>query len=388
MIPGSEHPLRVLHVIASMSPRHGGPTDAILRILPCLRELGVESMVASTRDDLETQLDVPEGKETDFLGVRGIFFQNMFRRPRRLRDFGCAPGLFRWLCLNIRRYDVVHVHALFSLVTWRCMAIAHAAGVPYVLRPLGVLGCWPLQHGGWYKRLFLNLLERRCLDRAAAIEFNSDSEREEAACLGLKAPVRVIPLGFEPVSDVPDAKAVFCRQHSLDPSLLLVLFFSRIDPKKGIERLLDACARLPAGRFHLVIAGAGQPDYERHIRSRLNKLGLAAKTVWAGFLQGAAKALALRAADVFVLPSYSESFGIAVAEAMSAGCAVITTPEVPLSSLVVEQKAGWVTHDLEVALAEALASPPQRTPASATRSLTYASVAPELADLYCAVSRS
>lgn len=387
MSAAAEDPLRVLHVIASMSPRHGGPTDAIVRMHPHLREHGVEALVASTRDDLESQLDVPDGLETDFLGARGIFFQNAFRSPRRLRDFGCAPGLFRWLRSNVRRFDVVHVHALFSLATWRAMAIAHGAGVSYVSRPLGVLGRWPLRQGGWYKKLFLNLLERRWLDRAAAIEYNSNSERDEAADLGLKAPAKVIPLGFEPVAGVPDAKAVFCRQHGLDPGLLLLLFLSRIDPKKGIERLLEACARFPAGRFHLVIAGAGQPEYEQHVRTRLSDLGLAAKTVWAGFLQGGVKELALRAADVFVLPSYSESFGIAVAEAMSAGCAVITTPEVPLSSLVVQQKAGWVTNDLDAALAEALACPPQRTPASATSALTYAAVAPRLADLYRSVSR-
>ncbi len=387
MSSGAERPLRVLHVIASMSPRHGGPTDAIVRIDPYLRGQGVEPLVASTRDDVETQLEVPEGLETDFLGMRGVFFQNRFQRPRRLRDFGCAPGLFRWLRDHVRRFDVVHVHALFSMATWRAMAIAHGAGIPYVVRPLGVLGRWPLRQGGWYKRLFLRLFERRWVDRAAAIEYNSDIELHEAACLGLKAPAKVIPLGFEPVAPVADAKILFCRQHGLDPGRLLVLFLSRIDPKKGIERLLEACAHFPQGSFHLVIAGAGQPNYERHVRSRLNELGLAAKTVWAGFLQGGAKELAMRAADVFVLPSYSESFGIAVAEAMSAGCTVITTPEVPLSSLVVEQKAGWVTHDLDAALAEALQSPPHRTHASATSALTYASVAPLLADLYRSVSR-
>lgn len=379
--------LRVLHVIASMSPRHGGPTDAILGIHPHLREHGVESLVVSTSDDLGGQLNVPVNLETDFLGARGIFFKNLFQRPRRLRDFGCAPRLFRWLRQNISRFDVMHVHALFSLVTWRSMAIAAGAGVPYVVRPLGVLGQWPLRQGGWYKTLFLNLMERRWLDRAAAIEYNSEHERAEASPLGLKAPATVIPLGFEPVEEVPDAKVIFCRQHDLDQRLPLVLFLSRIDPKKGLERLLEACTRLPQGRFSLVVAGAGHPDYEQKIRECLRRRGLSEKTVWTGFLQGAAKALALRAADVFVLPSYSESFGIAVAEAMSAGCAVITTPEVPLSSLVIEQKAGWVTHDLHAALAEAISVARERTPASAARSLTYAAVAPRLTDLYGSLLR-
>lgn len=381
----TRRPVRVLHVIASMSPRHGGPTDAILRIHPYLHEYGVESFVVSTCDDLDSQLDVPVSTETDFLGARGIFFKNLFNWPRRLRDFGCAPGLFYWLRRHVGRFDVIHVHALFSLVTWRAMAIASGAGVPYVVRPLGVLGQWPLRQGGWYKKLFLNLMERRWLDRAAAIEYNSENERDEASPLGLKAPSKVIPLGFEPVAEVPDAKMAFCNRHNLNRDVPLILFCSRIDPKKGLERLLDACSRLPVGRFYLVVAGAGHPDYEQKIHAKVLSLGLSRNVVWTGFLQGDEKALAFRAADLFVLPSYSESFGIVVAEAMSAGCEVITTPEVPLSSLVIEQQAGWVTHDLYAALAEAISAARKRTPASATNSLTYASVAPSLADLYRSV---
>ena len=389
--------LRVLHVIASMSPKHGGPTDAILRIHPQLQRLGIECLVASTSDDLDNQLDVPHGRPVDFLGAKAVFFPNTFRTPRRLRDFAFSPPMHRWLQENIRTFDVLHVHALFSFATSRAMAIACRDGVPFISRPLGVLGKWAMQHGAWHKKMFLALCERRLLNHAAAIEYNSDLERDEAAALGISAPARVIPLGFEPVPDAPDARASFCQQHHIDSTRLLVIFLGRIDPKKGLEFLLQACASLPRDSFHLIIAGAGQIEYEAAMKQRIRDLQMESSTVWAGFLQGDAKTLALRAADVFVLPSHSESFGIAVAEAMSAGCAIITTTAVPLASLVSKHDAGWIVSPEASSVAAALREAQkdsQRTSARgrnaaqiARSSLSYEAVAPQLASLYRDIAR-
>lgn len=376
-------PLRVLHVIASMSPGHGGPTNAIYGIIPHLTRQGIECLVASTNDDLADTLPVTPGVEVEHCGARGIYFPNLFRNPRQLRDFAISPSFSRWLGQNIMRFDVVHVHALFSFITTRTMSLAHKRGVPYVCRPLGVLGTWPLRSGTLHKRLYLGLVERRLLNHATAIEYNSESEREEAAALCLSAPATVIPLGFTPVPEITNAREVFCKLHGLPANRLNVLFLSRIHPKKGLARLIEACAALPGDSFNLIIAGsAGDPAFETEMRSLVQRSGLESNVTWTGFLDGGNKALALRAADVFALPSLSESFGIAVAEAMSAGCAIITTPEVPLSDLVRRERAGWVTHDIARALKDALENPRERTSAEAARSLTYEAVAPALADLY------
>jgi glycosyltransferase involved in cell wall biosynthesis len=383
--------LRVLHVIASMSPRHGGPTDALARMFPYLESNGVDSLVATTNDDLEDTLDVPLEKTVGFLGARAIFFENKFRRPRRLRDLAYSPGLLGWLRDNIKSFDVVHVHALFSIATWQTMRIAHEAGIPYLCRPLGVLGRWAM-HGAWHKRAFLQMFELRWLNLASAIEYSSELERDEASILGLRPPAHVIPLGFEPVADAPDANDKFRSANRIPPSTPIILFLSRIDPKKGLERLIKACAQLHDQAFKLVIAGAGQPEYEREMRTLVESSGLSSRVIWTGFLSGEEKAAVLRAADLFVLPSYSESFGIALAEAMSSGCAVITTPEVPLAQLVKAHQAGWVVSgepdELAGILRQALMDRVQtrlfgENAARVSRTvLSYESVAPLLAGLY------
>lgn len=383
--------MKVLHVIASMSPRHGGPTDAIFGMIPPLAKCGVESFIASTNDDLEARLPVTPGEEVEYRGARGIYFENPLRRPRILRDYAFSAEFDAWLQKNLRNFDLLHVHALFSFFTTRAMTWARRAGVPYICRPLGVLGRWPLRRGAFHKWLYLTLIERRLVNSAAAIEYNSEQEREEAAPLGLRPRAEVIPLGFQAVPDLPRAREDFAALHGLDSHRVNLLFLSRLHPKKGLQRLLEACAALPQDRFNLIIAGAGESSYVAEMQHLSDRLGLQANTRWTGFLEGMDKARAMRAADVFVLPSHSESFGIVVAEAMSAGCAVVVSPEVPLAALVERHQAGWVTRDVESALREALThslNDKRKHASDAAASLTYERVAPSLVELYSSVSKS
>jgi glycosyltransferase involved in cell wall biosynthesis len=380
--------MKVLHVIASMSPRHGGPTDAIRGIIPPLAKNGVESFIVSTNDDLEDRLPVVPGVEVDYRGARGIYFENQLRRPRMLRDYAFCADFDSWLQKKIRNFDVVHVHALFSYLTTRAMTWAKRARVPYICRPLGVLGSWPLRRGAFHKWLYLALVERHLVNFAAAIEYNSEQERDEAASLRLRPRSEVIPLGFQPVPEVPQAREDFARRHGLTGDRVNLLFLSRLHPKKGVQRLLEACAKLPRNRFNLIIAGAGESGYVAEMQQLSERLGLGANTTWTGFLEGTEKARAMRASDVFVLPSHSESFGIVVAEAMSAGCAAVVTPEVPLAALVERQEAGWVTTDVESALREALnnsLTQKRENASHAATSITYDQVAPCLKNLYVSV---
>jgi glycosyltransferase involved in cell wall biosynthesis len=388
----SRAPLRVLHVIASMSPQHGGPTDAILNVLPHLADHGIDAMVVSTSDDRAGVLDVPLAMAFDYCGCQAIFFANTFHAPQMLRDFGCSMQMDRWLRENSGKFDVLHIHALFSFATARAMAIARSVGVPYICRPLGVLGRWPLSQGGWHKRWFLRLFDRRNLNRAAAIEYNSDAEMNEAAVLGLAAPARLLPLGFQPVPLVADARANYCMQLELDEQGLNVLFMSRLHPKKGLRLLIEACGQLFDERFQLLIAGTGEAGYVDEMKGLVSALGLSNRVRWLGFLEGEQKARALCAADVMVLPSLSESFGIVVAEALSAGCAVVTTAEVPMAEWVCKEDAGWLVQaeagSIASALREAMAEPGElaRRRLNAGRitgsSLTYKALAPALASLY------
>ena len=383
--------MKVLHVIPSLSRRRGGPTTALLGLCPELGKIGIETTIITTDDDVDRRLQVPLMQPCVYEGCRVIFFPRRDGWSRLFRDFSYSPELREWLAEHLAEYDLLHVHALFSYAPSLAMQLARRAGAPYICRPLGLLGEWALKQKPLRKRAFIRLFDAENLNHAGAIEYGSPQEMREAAALELPAPGRMIPLGFQPVPEHPEARLELCARFSLPADKTIILFLSRVHPKKGLNLLVEACSRLPADSFRLLIAGSGEPADEAAIRKQVKALGLDGQVLWTGFLENADKTLALRGADLFVLPSLSESFGIAVAEAMSAGCGVIVSDQVPVSDWIAKAEAGWVTRttvdSVHEALLEALNNP-HETQIRAQRAvrvaqeLAFSVLAPQVAALY------
>ncbi|MFN7985429.1 MAG: glycosyltransferase [Vicinamibacterales bacterium] len=139
----------------------------------------------------------------------------------------------------------------------------------------------------------------------------------------------------------------------------LVLFLSRVDQKKGLDLLIQGFALLRAKvpKAVLVIAGNGSPAFVSSLRALAASTGLSDDAiVWAGFVEGEAKREAFADADVFALPSYSENFGIAVAEAMAAGLPVVVSDRVGIHDDVVAAGAGYVVSCQASEIADALSA--------------------------------
>jgi glycosyltransferase involved in cell wall biosynthesis len=166
----------------------------------------------------------------------------------------------------------------------------------------------------------------------------------------------VIPLGVT-LPELPEQGEARSRWH-IAPDRPLLLYMSRLDRKKGIELLITALARLQGEGvpFHFVLAGSNSqdPGYEQELRQRIEAAGLMAQTTIAGFVQGTEKTALLQDADLFVLPSYYENFGIAVAEAMAVGTPVVVSNGVDLWPAVERAEAGWVTRPEVEALTDSL----------------------------------
>jgi glycosyltransferase involved in cell wall biosynthesis len=214
------------------------------------------------------------------------------------------------------------------------------------MRPLGLLNRWGMENRRlWMKALSFRLLDRPTLDRAAAIHYTSHAEDSEAARLGLRARPVVVPLGIDlKAYDTVSSPQPFFEKFREAAGKRVVLFLSRLDPKKGIESLLDAFAQINPTELNgvLVIAGSGDASYEAHLREHAAHLHLEPHVIWSGFLSGEDKRSALAAADLFVLPSRSENFGIALVEALAAGKACIATEGVAISEDMREHEAGIV----------------------------------------------
>lgn len=350
--------MRVLHVIPSLSRVHGGPSEALALMERALTAQGIDVESATTDDDGPGRRNGKQcGVPLQENGVVRRYF------AKRLEFYKPAPEFARWIAREVRHYDLVHIHALFSFTSTVAARAAYRAGVPYVIRPLGTLNDYGMrQRRPWLKRLSMAWIEGPILRRAAAVHFTSDAEVAEARPLGIAMREAVIPLGVE--------AAAVARIPRPPGHVPCALFLSRLDAKKNLEGLLDAMPLLtkPAEALNLLIAGDGAPQYVSALKARAEALGISGRVVWAGHVEGQAKAEAFAAADLFVLPSFSENFGIAAAEALAAGLPCVLGEGVAIAPDVVRADAGVAVGTDPRSIAEGLRRIMTREPGLASLS--------------------
>jgi glycosyltransferase involved in cell wall biosynthesis len=260
---------------------------------------------------------------------------------------------------------MVHVHALFSFPPIAAAVYSYHQHVPYLVRPLGVLQRWGMQHRHpWLKHLSFRLIERRILTHAAAVHYTSEVERQEALTFDVAQNAVVIPNAVTARPDIcGQCTSRFRARYPQLAGRRIILFLSRLDLKKGLDLLLPAFAEMRAHHpdASLVLAGDGDPVVIARTQRDARRLGIASDILWTGFLGDEEKWEALVDADVFVLPSYAENFGMAVVEAMAVGVAVVISDRVSLAREVQHAEAGLATTldvpSIAAALKQLLAEP-------------------------------
>jgi glycosyltransferase involved in cell wall biosynthesis len=264
-------------------------------------------------------------------------------------NFGFAPSLATDLLASAP--TLVHLHGLWkytSLAVWRW---SRRTRRPYIVSPHGMLEPWALRQSSWKKHCALWLYMGPCLHRAACLRATSHLEALSIRHAGFTNPIAIIPNGVHCPSEPALRKQPQKR----------VLFLSRIHPKKGLLNLLRAWAALRPSPWQLCIAG---PDEAGHL-AEVKKLARALQLDTVHFLGeawGQDKTNLLLSSDLFVLPSYSENFGLVIAEALGCGLPVITTRATPWQELQ-DRRCGWWIDvgvaPLVEALKAALSTPPE-----------------------------
>ncbi|NEQ43705.1 MAG: glycosyltransferase [Leptolyngbya sp. SIOISBB] len=359
-------PLKILQIVPSISLVYGGPSQMVRGFSQALSATGAEVTILTTDsngDVDEAPLDVPLG-----VPVKEDNYTVYYFRCSPFRRYKFSIDLLRWLWDHAQDYDIAHVHALFSPVSSLAATVLRQQGIPYLMRPLGTLDPADLQKKKQFKKLYAAVLEHPNLAGAAAIHFTSEQEAQVSERFGTNTPGIVLPLGVTPLPPTATEIDVYDR-FAIPRDRPILLFMSRLDPKKGIDLLIPALETLQQEGldFHLVMCGANPQDreYEQSVHRQVEESSLRSHATLTGYVAGDIKAALLQAADLFVLPSYYENFGISVAEAMLAGSPVVISNQVHIWDTIQKTESGWICEctvdSVTAQLRDALKSPNERT---------------------------
>ena len=345
--------MKVLHVIPSLSPALGGPTKVALNIVKALRQQEIDAEIVTTNDDGAGVLDVPLNRCVEYHSIP-VWFLPRFEPP--MKEFLFSTAITKWLWQHIRDYDILDNHYLFSYASSCAGAIARWQKVPYTVRTQGQLTPWALAQSRLKKQIYTSLIERHNLERAAAIHCTTSGEADDVRNFGVQTSIITLPLGVERPEILPGAKSEIRSLYRIPASKPIVLFLSRLHCKKRPDLLIESLGELAklGQEFHLIMAGSGEDDYVSYLKKLVKEYNLQELTSFVGFVSGRSKDLLLQGADIFALPSYSENFGIAVAEAAIAGLPIIITPGVQIAPEIASANAGLIVRGEQAELTQAL----------------------------------
>lgn len=339
--------MKVIFTIAGLQPEYGGPSTSVPALASALAQAGVVL-------DLVTCQSSP-GQAPPRLPPAALVSARLVPPANRKTRWRSAGNAFAQ-CLSTpaqgAAYSVVHDHGLWLPCNHAVAVASRKLGIPRLVSPRGMLSGWALQHRGWKKRMAWWLYQRRDLQTADVLHATSTAELKAFRDAGLRQPVAVIPNGVE----VPPSLTSGLRPPASD--LRTLLFLGRIHPIKGLLDLIEGWSVLKPRGWRAVLAGHEEPAHRQELESALRQRGLTGDFTFTGPVEGESKWTLYRQADLFVLPSHSENFGIVVAEALACGIPVVTTRGTPWEGLITH-RCGWWTETgsgpLVAALREAMA---------------------------------
>lgn len=317
---------RIVQTIAGVQSSHGGTSRSVPALCESLSRAGLDVHLVTGRP-ANRSIESNQPAEP----VRTHWIEESAWTGRYLTGHLFRNRL-RQVIANRTADVILHDHGLWLPSNHAVARFASSARLQRVVSPRGMLSDWAMRRGRLKKSVAWRTWQRADLTEAIAFHATSQGEAADIRSAGLDQPIAILPNGITLPSRMSDRIQSERRR---------MLFLSRIHPKKGLENLVRAFARVCLDTdWELVVAGPGDENYRMEVQRLVDQLGLTNRVSIRDAIADHAKWDLYASSELFVLPSYSENFGIAVAEALAAGVPVITTTATPWSGLK-ERRVGW-----------------------------------------------
>ena len=371
----------VVHGVSGLAPESGGPSRTITALTDGLAKNNL-SIVLLTQSQT--------GKSVFKKGIDSTVDRRIaFSRFSPLLNSGLP---FRKLLKNViseHRPSLIHHHGIWHPASHCSAKLAQQFKIPLLLHTRGMLEPWALDYRAFKKQLAMWLYQRSDLEAVRLFFATAHAEMESLRRFGLKQPIAIIPNGV----DLP----AFTQKETRDEKTTQrgsprnAVFMSRIHPIKGILNLVEAWANIRPKKWRLLVAGPDEGAHLAVVMRRVRELGIKDSVEFLGEVDGEIKSELLQSADLFILPSFSENFGVVVAEALAYGVPVIATRGAPWEGLLHHGCGWWIEPTVDTltkTLQEALNQDLTTLHAMGNRGRTYASefdwshIASQTADVY------
>lgn len=327
--------MKILQIVPTLDLQSGGPVQAVQELSEQLAEKGVRVTISATRNS-QKQKTTPLSQK-----ISCQLFPSW--GPK---NFAFSPSFQRAMRGDVKNFDLVHIHTLWSFPAAIASYYCRKYHIPYVIRPCGMLDSYCLSHHSLRKKIYGNLIEKRNLNGAHAVQFTTQEEKNRSKRYIPDSKGVVIPLGIkmENDSNLP-TKGEFRKHHPHLNGKKIILFLGRINFKKGLDLLVNAFSRIikTVREVHWIIAGPDEEGYGSQLKRWIHQKGIEEQVTLTGFVGDEKKRALLRDSDIFCLPSYQENFGLAVVEAMAAGLPVVVSNQVNIYHEIQAAQAGFVT---------------------------------------------
>ncbi len=335
--------IKAISVIPSLARAAGGPTYSVSSLCEATASAGVIQSLFTVEAPTGIAEHLPNPDLVETVRVGGLHFQ-------RLRLFW-SPSFktaLRSFCRE-RGVQVIQSHGIWTQANHVAAAVSRDLGLPLVVSTHGMLEPWAWRYHAWKKRPAWWLWERRNLRSAVVLRATAQQEVEALRVLGLRNPIALIPNGVYLPAAIQKGKNGSRRPKSKEEGSgrRTALFLSRIHPKKGLLNLIAAWSQVRPVDWRMVVCGPDECGHTEQVKQAVAEAGLSSEFDFKSSVYGEEKESLYANSDLFVLPTFSENFGIAIAEALATGVPAITTKGTPWNELRTRQCGWWVDIGVE-----------------------------------------